>query len=178
MVIIECAGIGCQNLTSQVQRVPRVGSSVTLVIHSILLARLDLVLRDFEVTEVIRSFDEGRLETRGDVVFDVAMEEPDAGIIRLESPDRVAILVQHDGVSADGCRGDVGGVCAGPDSSVRGRSFEDLELMAVEMHGVEVVMAVVDDKLDDLSVFEYEWIGIDTVDKGIGAVVADRKRSV
>ncbi len=86
MVVIECAGIGCQDLTSQVQRVPRVGSSVTLVIHSIFLARLDLVFRDLEMTEMIRSFDEGRLEARGDVVFDVAMEEPDAGIIRLESP--------------------------------------------------------------------------------------------
>ncbi len=50
--------------------------------------------------------------------------------------------------------------------------------MAVEMHGMKIVMAVVDDKLDDLTVFEYEWIGIDTVNKGVGAVVADCKRSI
>lgn len=62
MVVIESAGIGCQNLTIQVERIPRVGGGVTAVVHSVLLTRFYLVSRDLEVAEMIRSFDKGCLE--------------------------------------------------------------------------------------------------------------------
>ena len=50
--------------------------------------------------------------------------------------------------------------------------------MAVEMHGMEILMLVIHHDLDDLAIFKYEWIAVDAVDHRICAVVANAEGSV
>lgn len=171
MIIIERAGITRQHLTVQVERIDRIASSITTIIHPIVFTRLDLIIWDREVLEVVGSFDKGGHEARNDVVLDMAVEEPDAWIVRSEAPDGVAILVEHDGVPTNRGRRDVGRVASRPNPCIRLRAFEDLELMPVQVHGVKVVVAIIDDKFDDGVVLQNKRVGVNAVYQGIAAVI-------
>lgn len=87
-----------------------------------------------------RSFDDGGGETGGDVPFDVAVKEPDAGVVGAEAQDEVPVWADEDSVAAHW-----GGVCQGWGwgGGVVGSGFcvaalEDLEGVAVEVERVSV----------------------------------------
>ncbi len=52
--------------------------------------------------EVCGGFDHGGDEAGGDVPFDVAVEEPDAGVVCSKSQDDVAVWRGHKGISFHG----------------------------------------------------------------------------
>ena len=160
-----------QDLPVQVQRIPRIPRRVALILHTVILARLDLIFRNRDVMQMIRRFHERGHQTRSDVIFDMAMKQPHARIIGAESPHRVAVLVEHDGVATDGRGRNVGGVGAGPSPRVRPRALEHLVLVSVEMHGVQIFVFVVDDEFDDFAVFEDGGVGIFAIHERVRAVV-------
>ncbi len=138
-----------------------------------------MILWNCEIAQVIRRFNYGSHETRCDVVLDVAMEEPDSGVVGPETPNGRGIFVQHDGVSSDRGSRDILVVDAIPYAAgVWISALEHLVLMAVEMHGVEILMLIIDHKLDYFAIFQDEGVGVDTVDHRVRAVVADCEGSV
>ena len=103
MIITERTSVGRQDLAIQIKWILSVRGCIALVRHPIMLARLNVIGWNFKVSlEMVWSFDHGGHKTRGDVVFDVAMEEPYTGVVSAEAPYRPCILVQHDCVSAYG----------------------------------------------------------------------------
>ena len=82
----ECTSVRCSHLERHIERISRVGSRVTLVRHPVVLASGNVIFRNCKVAEVVRCFDNGSDETGRDVVLDVAMEEPDSGVVGPETP--------------------------------------------------------------------------------------------
>ena len=64
--------------------------------------------------------------------LDVAMEEPYAWIVGLKTDHGVAVRVYHDGISSYRGAGDIAGIST-EGSGLWGRSFDDLEIVPVEM---------------------------------------------
>ena len=88
--------------------------------------------------ELQRRFDHGGDEPLVDVPLDVAVEEPDAGVVGLEAKHDVAGGVEDEGVAAhgDGWVGCLGGVGGGEVAGVFRRAGDGLEVVAMEMEGV------------------------------------------
>ena len=94
MIIIKRTSISRQDLAIQIKRILRVRSRIPLVRHPIMLARLNMICGNGKVSlQTVWRFYHGGHETRADVVFDVAMEEPDTGIVSAETPYRPAVFV-------------------------------------------------------------------------------------
>lgn len=76
--IVSSRGLGIG--TSQIERIVRIASRVTMILHRVGLASFVVVMRDveFRVGEYFRGFDDGSREAGHDVELDVAMEQPDA----------------------------------------------------------------------------------------------------
>jgi hypothetical protein len=74
--------------------------------------------------------------------FDVAVEEPDTGVIGAETQDDVPVWADEDGVAPHGCVGwgCVIGVCGVVESCVVVAAGNDLEGVAVEVEGVSTRM--------------------------------------
>lgn len=122
--------------------------------------------------DVERAFDHGGGETGGDVPFDVAVEEPDAGVVGAEAHDDVAVGVYQDGVAlhgGGGHGGDIGGVVV---AGVFFATGDELEGVAVEMEGVLSGVVVVEDDFDDLVGAQDEGVGVDAIDGWVGGIGA------
>lgn len=118
------------------------------------LARVDHGLGDVVVLEHLGRLDERRREAHLDVPLDVAVEEEDARVVGLDAQPRVRAAVDADDVSP---RRRGAGV-AGPvkDAGAALRSLNDLELVAVQVEGVDCWIKIVDDDLDNVTVVDDE----------------------
>jgi len=85
-----------------------------------------------------RSFDHGCDEALVDVPFDVAVEEPDAGVVGCEAEDDVAGGTKDECVAAhgDGRVGSFGRVGGVEGAGVFSRASDSLEVVTVEMEGM------------------------------------------
>lgn len=90
--------------------------------------------------------------------FDVAMEQPDAGIVCSEPQDHIAVWSDHEGIAAHWHLGE--GLVVDISTSLFGRADDCLKRVAVEMEGMFTGVVVVEDDLDDLVLFEYERISV------------------
>lgn len=134
-----------------------------------------MVLRDLAgelLLDVERGLNDGGDEPRGDVPFDVAVEEPDAGVVGAEAEHDVAVGVDEDGVAAHGRRREGGYVGGVVEAGVVVAAVDYLEGVAVEMEGVFSGIVVVEDDFDDLVVAEDELVGVRAVYGGVGGVGA------
>ena len=82
----EGTGIGRRDLLGYIERVYRVAACISFVFHPVVLASSDVIFRNREVAEVIGRFYYSGHQTRGDMVLNVTMEEPNSGIAGLEPP--------------------------------------------------------------------------------------------
>ena len=151
---------------TQIEEINRIPRRVPLSGQFRSDAAIDVVAWDSDgLLEDIGGFDHGGDEARGDVPFDMAVEEPDARVIGAETDDEVAVGADHEGVAAHGD----GGECLVAD--VVSRFFlgadDGLEVVAVEVEGVFAWVVVVEDDLDDLVLLEDEGVGVGGVDGGV-----------
>ena len=175
----EGTGIGGRDLLSYIERVYRVAACISFVFHPVVLASSNVILRNREVAEVIGRFYKGGHQTRGDMVLNVTMKEPDSGVFGLEPPYGRGILVQHDSVSSDWGGGQIGVIGPIPFPAGVGVSARQyLVLMAVEMHWVQILMFVLDHQLNYFAILEDERVGVDAIDCWISAVVANSEGGV
>lgn len=87
--------------------------------------------------------DKGHGQARVHVPLDVAVEEPDARVVRLEAQDKVARGRHDDGVAAHGHRREVGHVAGVPVARVVVAAVDDLERVPVQVEGVLARVVVV-----------------------------------
>jgi hypothetical protein len=100
------------------------------------------------------------------VPLDVAVEEPDTGVVGAETDDGVAVVLDHDRVTSNGSLGNLirqALVVTGSDV----RALKDLELVAVQVPRVQIVVVVVDNDFDNIVVLHHEWVNL-AVDLGVG----------
>ena len=98
--------------------------------------------------------------------FDVAVEEPDAGVVGAEAQNDVSVRVDHDRVAPHGDRGKSFVVDIYP--GFRCAADDGLERVSVKMERVFARVGVVQDDFDDLAFVEDERVGRFSVDGCIG----------
>ena len=157
----EAGGIGV---------VTNVTGRIALVRNVLLLAGVDVVVREREALELIGRLDDGGGQTHLDVPLDVAVEEPDARVVGLEAQDGEAAGVDRDRVAL-GRLAVVVGVALGPLAGSGLGPVEHLEVVAVQMERVVGTVQVVDDDLDHLVALDDEGVDL-AVDLGVLVVVA------
>jgi hypothetical protein len=89
--------------------------------------------------------------------LNVAMEELDAWIVCNESDHRVALSIDSNDVTSHGNIREVTTV-ASVNTFARRWPFAHLELVSMEMEGVDCRVSIVHDNLDDLAFLYYEWV--------------------
>lgn len=122
---------------------------------------------------------EGGGETSLEMPLDVAMEQPDTGVVGLEADGNVLLGGDEDSVTA-------GGVGAVNVARVRTRSgvvlasaaSDNLEDVTVEMEGVVTGIVVVDDDLNPLVVLDDHGVGVLSVDLRVGREVTSSQGGV
>ena len=108
--------------------------------------------------------------------LDVAMKQPDTGVVRAETQHNVAIRIHHEGVSPHGNLGE--GLIVRVKACVVIRTNDSLECMAVEMEGMFARVVVVDDDFDDIVLLEDKGIGVGAVNVGVLSANPCRERTV
>jgi hypothetical protein len=83
-------------------------------------------------------------------------------VVGSEADNCVGVVLKHNCISLHRILV-MGPICTIPFTSTRQRSLEDLELMAVKMPRMKIGVVIVDDNLDDTTVWEDEWIDV-TID--------------
>lgn len=117
---------------------------------------------------------------------DVAVEEPDTGIVGNKADDEIALGGEHESISSR--RGGresrvvVGIVRDGvavqivvEGGAVRRRPIDNLEVVPVEMEGVRAGIAVIENNLDDVVMLQDDGMREVAVDLRIGRHVAGRQ---
>ena len=99
--------------------------------------------------------------------LDMAMEEPHARIIRLEAHHHIPASLDLDGIAPHRFGGEAA-LLARVDAGVFGGAGDDLEVVAVQVHGVPAGVEVVDDDFDDFVGFEDEGVAVGPVHNGVG----------
>lgn len=107
--------------------------------------------------------------------LDVAMEQPNTGVVGLEADNSIATSVDSDGVSLGRDSGEVSSV-ASVNSLVACWSFTDLELMTVQMKRVDCGVKVVYHDLHNVPFVDNERI-YGTVNIRIGVRAPSGNRS-
>lgn len=170
-------GIGSNVGTGQVQAL--VTGSVARVWDAKGLAVVNVGGVDLEtVLHELGSLNDGGGKTGLEMPLDVAMEEPNSGVVGLETDGNVLLRGNQDGITA----GRVGGV------EVAGiwhrgvvlalAATNNLEDVTVKMEGVVTRVVVVDDDLDPLAVLDDHGVGVLAVDLGVAVEVTGGKGSV
>ena len=93
---------------------------------------------------------DGSYKARGNMPFDVAMEQPYARVVGAEAKDNVTIGVHEDGVTTHRSRRELRNVARIVETCVVIAPMDELEGMAVKVEGVLSGVVVVEDKLNDL----------------------------
>lgn len=151
---------------TQIEEINRVPRRVPFGGQLLSDAAIDMVAGDADgLLEDIGRFDHGGDQARGDVPFDVAVEEPDAWVVGAEADDEVAIRADHEGVAAHGDGGE--GFVADVVSGFLLGADDGLEVVAVKVEGVLARVIVVEDDFDDLVLLEDEGVGVGGVDGGV-----------
>lgn len=95
----------------------------------------------------------------------MAMNQPDTGIVRLESNYSVAVRIYSVCVALHGNRREVSALSCVPASTARG-SFDHLELVAMQMEGVDRPIQIVDCYLNNFALRHHKWVDC-AIDDGI-----------
>lgn len=122
--------------------------------------------------EEIGRLDDSSSHTANKMEIDVAMEEPHTRVISLKADDCVAESRYDETIALEGYAGKRAFIAV-PDTEARG---DDLEDVAVEMHGVRVHVRVVHDNLDGFAGLDDP--GVDTGAVGCGVHATGRQSSV
>ena len=85
----------------------------------------------FGTWERLGSFDDGGDEASFNMPFDVAVQQPHTRVVGAEAKHSMAMVLDHDCVTADGRLRDIWVVCSSKVATVNGRALQDLELVAV-----------------------------------------------
>lgn len=170
----EGAGEGIGPDVSAVEVQALVTGSVTTVWDAQSLAVLNVGGVDLQdAGHDLRSLDDGGGETSLEMPLDVAMEQPDSGVVGLEADGNVLLGGDEDSVTAGGIRGvDVARVGTRSGVVLASAASDNLEDVTVEMEGVVTGIVVVDDDLDPLVVLDDHGVGVLSVDLGVGREVA------
>jgi hypothetical protein len=166
---IQSAGASRRDLSVEAIEI---GSSITSSIATDRsgIGSADMIValgrRALGLGESLGSLDDGSHQTGLNVPLDVAVEEPDTGVVGAETQDGVAVVFDHDCVALDGGPRDVGEQ-AFVGAAIEVGALQDLEVVAVQVPRVQVVVVVVDDNFYDVAVLHHEGIDL-AVDLGVG----------
>ena len=128
------------------------------------LARVKMVLGDVDDAQELGPLDQGGDQAHGHVPVDVAVQKEDAGMADADAENGVGVGLDVDGVPAGrGCRGVGRGWV--PEAGVPGGEVDDLELVPVQVVGMDARVVVVDDDLHDVA---------DVGDEGVDLAVDGR----
>ncbi len=152
---------------SQISQVARLAGSVASCWYALCVAVGLMICWDSNSTKQIRSLNDRCCQTHDDVPFDMAMKEPDTGIVCLEADDCITVRVHCKRVAFHWHRGEVSAL-AGVLSFATGGSLNYLELMPMQVERVDSSIQVVDCDLNDVSsVYNeridcpvYDWVGV------------------
>ena len=135
-----------------------------------------MVLGELAAAQAVGGLDDGGRQAHLDVPLDVAVEQPDSGVVGLEAQHGEGL--GHDGDRvAHGRRRRVVDVAARPVARAADGAVEDLEVVPVQVERVGRVVLVVDHDLHDVAVVDD--VGVDlAVDDGIGVFVAGGRGGV
>lgn len=174
--------VGRRILARQVKQVFGVGGCVALGGRVPGLAREEVVGRDGKgLLQLQRRLDKGGDESRDDVPFDVAVEEPDAGVVGFESQNHVAVGVDEKGVAPHGHLGKRLSCAAAAVFPGAGRlvgAKDGLEIVAVQVEWVAALIEVVDDNLDNVVSSQDKGMRVLPVHGGVSGLVARAERGV
>lgn len=98
--------------------------------------------------------------------LNVAMEEPDSRVVRLEADDSVAVGLDGICVALGWYAGEIPPLSSIFTSSAC-RSFNHLELVSMQMERVNSSVEIVDRDLDNLPFTHHKWVDC-TIDQWIG----------
>lgn len=82
----------------------------------------------------------------------------------------MGVGLDADDVAAGGSKAGAG-VATAPAASVRGRTLDDLELVTVQVKGVDSIVHVVDNDVHSVPVVDNEGVDV-TVESSVGVLVA------
>jgi hypothetical protein len=99
----------------------------------IVITRLLHNIRDFQLCNIIRTFDNRRIKAAGNVRCDVTVEWPGTGVIGFELDDDVTLFRDEEGVAANWVVWIDDGLAV-PFAVACG---EDVKVVPVQMHGVD-----------------------------------------
>jgi hypothetical protein len=148
-----------------------VAGSITSDGNVLSLADVDVLLGDGVVVELLGRLDEGRREAHLNVPFNVAVEEEDTGVVGGEAQDGVGVGVDSQDVTAGGSSAGAR-VATAPNTGIRGSPLDDLELMAVQVEGVDGSVQVVYNNVHSVIVVDNERGDI-TVESSVDVLVAE-----
>lgn len=127
-----------------------------------------------------RILDKRSQETGDDMPLNVAVEEPDTGVVGLESQNHVTIGPDDERIATHGLLGvgfDADALVLKGAGLLLG-AVDGLEVVTVEMEGVAARVEVVEDNLDNLVLFEDKRVCVLTVDGRVDGVVTGREHAV
>ena len=108
--------------------------------------------------------------------FDVAVEKPDARVIRPESQDEIAIWSSHDSIAAHWDLGE--GLIVDIGASFFRRADDGLESVTVEMKWMFAGIKIIENDFDNLTLLEYKGVGGRTINIGVHGRLAGAESSV
>lgn len=152
---------------SRVQNIGGISSRVTGRGNAHQLAVVQVVGRERLAAEQLRSLNDGRRQAHLDVPLNMAVEEEDARIVRLEPEDGVRVCVDRYDIALG--RVAYEAITAWIDSTATTWAIHYLELMAVQMEWMDCGVLVVDDDINNITLGYYEWID-GPINDGIGVV--------
>jgi hypothetical protein len=103
---------------------------------------------------------------------------PDSRIVCPESHYEISLRVRHEGVSAHRDGGEFGMVVRIEEAGIWLGSPDDLEVMTMQVERVLACIIIVEDNLDNLTMFKDEGVGIPSVDCSIRCSLASGKDGI
>lgn len=158
----------------RIQRILDIPRRIPLERDPPLPTRFDMVLRNHDIPQHVGRLDDRRRQPHLDVPLDMAVEQVHPGVISVEAQHGEGLREHGDGVAPRrlGVIPARGALRAGPVARAGVRAVEDLEVVAVEVEGVDAPFVVVDYDVDDVAARDDEGVHR-TVDGLVGVKLAD-----
>lgn len=144
--------------------------------HTHDLAGSHVVRREGLAADPLGSLDDGGSQAHLDVPLDVAVEQEHTGVGSLEAENSIRVGVDVHNIAESG-EGVVASAAARPDTRVGLGALEQLEVVTVQVEGVNSSIDVVDDNVDNLAVRDNLRENV-AVDNRISVGLADSSSSV